>query len=341
MGDRIRYVTKRQDKGGVRWYWQRKGWPLVKLPDDASERALMALRLNAKADAVAVVHTPSDGTIGWVIAKYKESDRYKELAQGTTKYYKRFLDDFLELGSSIDFKFIDRRTVIDFVESYDEPHKQRQVAAVLRNLFEVAVYYGHATANHAANLRLATTRARDRWWTQDEASRWMAAAVDHPKGKAMTLAFALLFYTAQRPADVLSMTWGQFDAEQGAINLRQQKTGKLIAVAAHPDLVRQLAAARTAASALTIVAHDERALSYAVFLRSFGEIRALAGIPDDAQPRDLRRTAALAMAKGGATEAQIAAVTGHSIERTRTILETYLPRTFELSEVGVSKLYRL
>lgn len=341
MGDKIRYVTKRRDKNGVRWYWQRKGWPLTKLPDDPSERAIKAIRLNERADAAAVASKPQDGTIAWVIDKYRQSERYKTLAQGTVKYYKRFMDDVLELGPTIDFRHMDRRTVIDFVESYDEPHKQRQVAAVLRNLFETALYYGYAEANHAANLRLATTEARERWWTQDEASQWISAAADHPKGQAMSLAFALLFYTAQRPMDVLAMTWAQFDAERGAINLRQQKTGKLLSVAAHPDLVQQLKEARQAAASLTIVAHQGRAISYPVFLRAFGEIRAMAGISDDAQPRDLRRTAALAMAQGGATEAQIAAVTGHSIERTRTILETYLPRTFALSEAGISKLYRL
>jgi integrase len=45
----------------------------------------------------------------------------------------------------------------------------------------------------------------------------------------------------------------------------------------------------------------------------------------DAQARDLRRTVMLRMAEAGATTPQIASVSGHSIEATQRILETYLP----------------
>ncbi|MCP4392938.1 MAG: hypothetical protein GY804_01515 [Alphaproteobacteria bacterium] len=53
---------------------------------------------------------------------------------------------------------------------------------------------------------------------------------------------------------------------------------------------------------------------------------------------DLRRTAVVRLAEAGATEAQIAAVTGHKIETTRQILETYLPRTSDMAEAAITKL---
>lgn len=44
-----RYVV-RHHKGGGYWYWQRRGFPLVRLPDDESERRARATTLNANAD---------------------------------------------------------------------------------------------------------------------------------------------------------------------------------------------------------------------------------------------------------------------------------------------------
>ena len=58
----------------------------------------------------------------------------------------------------------------------------------------------------------------------------------------------------------------------------------------------------------------------------------------DAHARDLRRTAMVRMAKAGATVPQIASVSGHSIEATQRILETYLPRNRDLGEIAIPRL---
>lgn len=47
-----RYVTKRANKAGVtRWYWQRPGFPLARLPDDPTARERMAGTFNNSADS--------------------------------------------------------------------------------------------------------------------------------------------------------------------------------------------------------------------------------------------------------------------------------------------------
>ena len=55
---------------------------------------------------------------------------------------------------------------------------------------------------------------------------------------------------------------------------------------------------------------------------------------------DLRRTAVVWLAGEGTPEAQIAAVTGHQIESTRRILETYLPRTGPMASAAIENLAR-
>lgn len=336
MNVKLRYVTARRNKrdGSIRWYWQRKGHPLTRLPDDETNRLALATKLNEQADhkdGEALV----EGSIGWVVAKYKASDGYRGLAPGTLKYYNRYLAEIEEMGKGTPFASISRRDVVDFVETFTGKGEPRKVAAVFSNLYNTALYYSCATANHAAGLRLSASKPRSEFWTDGEESAWLKAVEDHPKAAAMRMAFALLIYTAQRPGDVLAMGWTQYDGD--TIRLRQQKTRKLLDVPCHRALRAILDAEQGKRASTVIVTHDGRPMSYPAFNRAFAEISLLAGV-EGKQARDLRRTGMLRMAAAGATDTQIASVSGHSIEATKQILETYLPRNVTLAREAIARL---
>lgn len=53
------------------------------------------------------------------------------------------------------------------------------------------------------------------------------------------------------------------------------------------------------------------------------------------QRRDLRRTGMVMLALAGATIAQIAALSGHSVDQTAKIIETYIPRRGEIALAGM------
>ncbi len=182
MNERLRYVIRRVGRrGNVRWYWGRKGHPLTRLPDALAERVAMAERLNSLADAIPLAAELPRGTIGWTIARYKTSDDYTDLAPGTVKYYTRYLRDIEALGPALPFTSFSRRAVVDFVEGYPKTHQRRQAAAVLRALFRRARYDGIVETDTASGLRLKTTKARDRVWSDDEIERWLnAAAAEDP-----------------------------------------------------------------------------------------------------------------------------------------------------------------
>lgn len=333
MLERLRYVTQRRShKGKVRWYWQRRGHPLTRLPDNLAERVAAVERLNSLADAISADREMERGTIGWVIQRYRQSDQYQGLAPGTVKYYKRFLRDIEALGPALPFASFSRQAVVDFVESYLKPFQRRQVAAVLRNLFKLARYYGIAAADEAAGLRLKTSKPRDRIWSEREVSDWLVAAAG--EDLHMTTAFLLLQFTAQRPSDVLKMAWPHYSGS--AIRLRQQKTDALLDVPIHPVLRDHLSTLSQKGPSLTIVAYRGRPVKYLRFNERFRRICERAGV--DAQARDLRRTAILRMAEAGATVPQIASVSGHSIEATQRVLETYLPRNRDLAEIAIGRL---
>jgi hypothetical protein len=330
---KLRYVIRRGNrKKGERWYWSRQGHPLIRLPDDVSERVAMVARLNGTADRLPRPLELERGTVGWVIQRYRKSEEYLSLAPGTVRYYTRFLRDIENLGPALPFASFTRRVVVDYIETYPKSFQRRQAAAVLKNLFRLARYHGIVAVDEAAGLRLKTNRPRDRIWSEDEIARWLdAAAAEDPH---MTTVFLLLQFTAQRPADVLKMAWPQYSGS--AIRLRQQKTGTLLDVPVHPVLRDHLDGLKRLRSSLTIVTYRGRAVRYLRFNERFRRLCERAGI--DAQARDLRRTAMLRMAEAGATVPQIASVSGHSIEATQRILETYLPRNRALAEIAITKL---
>jgi hypothetical protein len=147
----------------------------TRLHDDPIQRIAMVERLNA-ATNIAPAELARRGPIGWVIQRYRDSDQYSALSSGTVKYYKRFLRDIEALGPALPFSSFTRRAVVDFFETYPKAHQRRQAAAVLKNLFGVARYYGIVTTEEAAGLRLKTSRPRDRIWSDEEVVRWLDAA---------------------------------------------------------------------------------------------------------------------------------------------------------------------
>jgi hypothetical protein len=66
-------------------------------------------------------------------------------------------------------------------------------------------------------------------------------------------------------------------------------------------------------------------------------VRRAAGL-ESKQARDLRRTAMVNLADAGATDIEISAISGHSIDETRKILETYIVRTAVQAKNAILKL---
>lgn len=321
----MRYVVPHTKRGRVYWYWQRKGFPLTKLSDDEGERYLKQLELNAAADGAArqrVKPSVAPDLVWGVIRSYEETERYKRLAPGTKKYYDRFLRDIGRTFGDLPITQVTRQVAIRFVESYEAKSAQQNAGKVLYNLFDEAWYRGLIEGNPASKLRRPADRPRDAMWSEEDADRYAAAAT----GSLRTF-FMLCRYTAQRPGDCLQMTWRQYNGT--TIKLRQTKTKTLLEVPCHRALRDYLdGLERVAVQIVPHKGHEIRDGQLA--LRRQLNLEHL-------QMRDLRRTAMVNMAEAGARLVEIAAVSGHTIERTRRILETYIPRTKTMAVAAIAK----
>ncbi len=337
MHEDLPYVTRRTNaSGSVRWYWQRRGHKLVRLPDDPVERLQLVRRLNDAAARDAAITSDSRGSIGWVVAKYRASEDYEALAPGTRKYYDPIIEDVLALGRGRPFNELNRMAVVDYVESWPDWHQQRKDAAVLRNLFHTAAYNAFGDRSHGDDLRISSGKARSTLWQSEHVAAWLAAAADHRHARTMISAMQLLRYTAQRPSDCLAMTGDNYTGDR--VQLRQAKTATLVWVPAHRDLRSFLDNERRADGDAHLIGGRTTRVPYTSFILWFSEIRKAAGLDAlDLQPRDLRRTAAVHLAEAGCTAPEIAAITGHSIEEAQRILDTYVPRTYDMAKNAMQK----
>ena len=206
---------------------------------------------------------------------------------------------------------------------------------VLRLVLKFAIDEGEIESNVAAAMDIEGNPPRHQIWDNNQIAAVIAkaAAMGHP---SIGLAVALAHNTAQRQGDLLRMSWSQYDGR--SIRLRQRKTGTFLDVPCTEQLKAVLDATPRIGTLMVMFEATGRPYPEGTFARRFREVARAAGLPDDLQFRDLRRTAAVQLAEAQCTNPEIAAITGHSIERTAAILEVYVPRNSVMAGHAITKL---
>jgi integrase len=242
-----------------------------------------------------------------------------------------YIDRLRDLFGSLPATAITRPVVARLRETEAaRPWYAYHLLSKLRLVMQHGVDTGILKVNPAAKPGGVNPPARHAVWSREQTDALLATAPGDLK-----LAAALLLYTAQRPGDVISMTWRQVSERDRRtwLTLRQAKTGELVDVPAHRDLAALLR--ETPRRGLLLVP-SPRGLPWAYrnFSRAWDKACDAAGV-EGVQRRDLRRTAMVRMAEAGATTAQIAAVSGHTIDQTSRILDTYIPRRGEVAAAAI------
>lgn len=182
----------------------------------------------------------------------------------------------------------------------------------------------------------------------------LVAAADaigrHDVGDMITLAL----WSGQRQADRFHLLEGA--VVDGRRYFRQGKTGAIVMVPEAPELTARLKAARArrarrVVDTLHVVIDEAAGAPWRVdgYRRAFTAVRATAveGIPGRLAPcpsladftdQDLRDTAVTWLARAGATDPEIAAVTGHELASVKRILKHYLAMHPELADNAIGKL---
>ena len=331
----INSITKKLADGTQRTYWYAwKGGPALRGEPGTPE--FIASCNEAVARKVA---TPQ-GQLLATLRAYQASAEFAGLAERTRLDYvkqikiieKRFGDFPLAALS-------DRRTRGIFMAWRDRlavaSRRQADYAwQVLARVLSWSLDRGLVLANPCIRGgRLYRGSRADKIWTAKQEAAFLRSAPAH-----LHLPLLLALWTGQRQGDLLRLPWSAYDGTH--IRLRQSKTRKPIP----PILVgAPLKAALDAAQKhgpLILTNSYRRPWKSHGFQAAWGKAVRMAGIVG-LTFHDLRGTAVTRLALVGATEPEIASITGLSLRDVRSILDAnYLHRDPALAESAIRKLER-
>jgi len=321
------------DGRAVTYYYAWKGGPRL-LGSPGSPEFVAAYNEAARHRSA-----PPVGSLLSIMRAYQESGEFLNLSPRTrADYVKQIKKIEHEFGDFPLSALSDRRTPGEFLAWRDRlainSKRQADYAySVLALIFSWAFNRGLVQLSPCEKSgRLYRGNRCDKIWTDADEEAFIRTAPEQ-----LRLALLLALWTGQRQGDLLRLAWSAYDGAR--IRLTQGKTGVRIVVPAGAPLKQALDATRRQ-SPIILVNIDGKPWTPDGFRASWGKACKKAGI-EGVTFHDLRGTAVTRLALAGATEAEIATITGHSLRDVKTILDShYLRRDPALAESAIRKLER-
>ncbi len=315
-------------------YYRRDG-ARTRLPDPAGPAFLAAYQAahaaaEARARPQALRSTAVPGSFKALVELFRADPEYRLLAPKTRRDYDRLLQPLLDKWGDHGVARMPRAWVLGRRAALqDTPRTANYTVAVIARLMAFAVDREWRPDNPALRIKALPTGPGHRAWTDAE----IGAATGKEAPAWLRRAVMLALYTGQRQGDVLAMPWVRY--QDGTITLRQGKSrrqpngGAELRIPVHPVLRAELARGERVATVMctrrdgrawTGKARDGSPGSNTAFQHAFAEARAELGLSANCTFHGLRHSAASRMAEAGASDAEIAAITGH---RTRDMVAHY------------------
>lgn len=327
------------------YYMRNSGLHLGRDPDDVRRRyaAVMAGQASRRTEL-------GDATVDALVSDYLRDRRFLALASSTRREYRRHLEafraDYGRFGATKISKAVAEKILGALA---DTPRTANYRLQVLRRLFSFAIETERLDRNPFSKIKPMKTRARRSVLSteqQIDVFGQLDAALAKGTGRAyrhaswLRTAMILLLDTAQRVGDVRLMRWSQFrvDASGRAwLRITQAKTDTFVDLPCTRRVRAELESIHRGASGYILETNRGRPPTMAAMSRAWRRICDRAGV-ESVNLQDFRRTTMVRLAELGYTPIQIAAVSGHSIDRTARILETYIPRNRAMAMAAIDGL---
>lgn len=327
-----RYVERQTSKDGERWYWRPKDEPSMPLGHDRFLAWQKAEGLNRQRDArrAGLGGAPRlEGTVRWLTQAYLRSPYFTDKAEKTRSEYRRYAEWLIESWGDLACDAITVRVVQEHkTAGARTPWETNAQLRFLSLVYEWGRKQSMVAVNPADRFGKLKTRPRSVIWEPAEVAIYLADGTP-----SMRVAVALGLYTLQREGDLIALPWTS--VAHGRFQLRQSKTGKIVAAALHPVLARVLDATKRKAVQVLVAEATDRPYGEDHFRHVFAYDRARLGLRKELQFRDLRRTGAVTLAREGIPVQQIAALAGWEIGTTQEILKTYIPLDEQMATAAV------
>lgn len=287
-------------------------------------------------------------TVDGLFAFYKTTNEYAKLKENSRRYYRLNYRTASEmrlgqsnilfggmLAKSVNTTHADK--LFQTAKAAVSEHRAVGVIKILRKVWNVGKRHGRVQVNPFEKMGLAGLEPRVVLWEPEQVDVFIAKADEMGLWSIGTIAM-MAYHLCQRPGDMRQLRWSNFDGN--AFTFLQEKTGVKVEIPASPALVERLKDRRASVNDWDqFIALCETTMNgYDRFLytKYSRKVRQAAGLPDQLQIRDLRRTGATEMAEAGATEDELRSVTGH---QSRDVLSIYVRPTRKLAAAGIFKRF--
>lgn len=287
------------------------------------------------------------GSVMSLVASYKNTNAWSSLSGNTKRTYNQLLLKSLDVRvghSNLTFGETDARNVSPMLAEQLYSHLKHSVSEhranhtikVLRRVWQVCKRKSLVRQNPFREMGLRSLPERIVLWEPAQVKSFIEYADAQGYWSIGTLAL-LCYDLCQRPGDMRQLTWQNYN--DGHFDFVQEKTKVRVTIPASPRLVERLALSERLAEPQDAICKSERHGQpynrYAAY-KLAARLRKGAGLPDELQLRDLRRTGATEMAEAGCTEDELRSVTGH---KGRGVLNTYVRPTRKLAAGGMNKRF--
>ena len=234
-----KYVQAWVDREGrAHHYFRRAGYPRTRLPGLPWSPPFMAAYQSALDSAAEPIgaRRSKPGSLSAAIASYYSSQAFvKGLAPSSQQVRKAVLEAFRRDHGDKPIALLPKKFIVAMLDSMS-PTAGKNWLKAIRALVTHCVKLDMLREDPTLGIRLRSTGGEVHTWSEDEIAAFEAV---HPIGSRERLALALGLYTGQRRGDVIKM--GRQHVRDGVLHVKQEKTGKVLAIPVHSELVAVLA----------------------------------------------------------------------------------------------------
>jgi integrase len=267
---------------------------------DAEYRAALAGTPERKA-------APSQSTLAWLLARYRETTAWSDLSPATRRQRDNIFKGVIETaGHELYAKITSPHILAGKERRASTPHQARNFLDAMRGLFRWAVKAELVKVDPTAGVSNPPRKGGEGFtpWSEEHMAAYEAR---WPIGTRQRVWLDVLAYTGLRRGDAVRL--GRQHCRDGVATIKTEKSGFILEVSLPILPILQATLDAGPCGDLTfIVGENGRPLTKESFGNLFKDACKAAGIPGSA--RGVRKIAATRAADAGATEAELMAIFG-------------------------------
>lgn len=262
-----------------------------------------------------------------VVEEYYKSLDYRNLTPATQKDYRYCINALLAIDHPrCKFNKASMNTVTPPMAQYAYNQWAEKgipwathCLATASKLWNYGISLGHCQMNPFSKVSRRPHRPRKVVWRREDVTLFLETAYGRFEWRSVGLIVQMAYEWCQRLGDMANLTWDKYDFDQRVLRLEQSKRRARVELPATDDLHAMLVqqshdlgfqnyvAPRVYGLVIDRKPYDKVSLS--VVAR---RVIKAAGLPDEYQIMDMRRTGTVEMVDAGVSLPQIMSVTGHA-----------------------------